>query len=238
MKKAIIVGASSGIGKGLALKLVSEGYLVGITGRRAELLHAIKLTNPSAIFVESFDATDDDICRERLQKLVASLGGLDLLIYSSGVGHLNEALDYKLAKEVLELNVRAFTNVVNWAFLKFENQGHGHLVNISSVAGLRGSRFGPSYNASKAYQINYFEGLRQKSHKIISKIFLTDVRPGFVDTDMAKGDGIFWLMPVDKVARQIHSAIKSKRKVVYVTRRWGMIGRLLKILPRFIYDRM
>jgi len=102
-------------------------------------------------------------------------------------------------------------------------------VAISSVAGIRGSRQAPSYNATKSYQINYLEGLRQKSIKSKKPIFVTDIRPGLVDTDMAKGDGLFWVMSVEKVTKQIFKAIKNKSKVAYVTKRWGLIGRLLKL---------
>jgi short-subunit dehydrogenase len=76
------------------------------------------------------------------------------------------------------------------------------------VAGIRGSRQAPSYNATKSYQINYLEGLRQKSRK---SIFVTDIRPGLVDTDMAKGEGLFWVMPVELRNRYLkESRIKAK----------------------------
>ncbi len=109
---------------------------------------------------------------------------------------------------------------------------------VTSAAGLRGSSHAPSYNATKSYQINYLEGLRQKSTKSKKPIFVTDIRPGLVDTDMAKGEGLFWVMPVEKVTKQIFKAIKKKRKVVYVTKRWGVIARIQKILPGFIYDKI
>ncbi|WP_222844179.1 SDR family NAD(P)-dependent oxidoreductase [Saccharicrinis aurantiacus] len=175
---------------------------------------------------------------KKLEELISELGGLDLLILSSGIGDLNETLDFEIERKVIDLNVTGFTNITDWVFNNYEKQGFGHLVAISSVAGIRGSRQAPSYNATKSYQINYLEGLRQKSTKSKKPIFVTDIRPGLVDTKMAKGEGLFWVMPVDKVARQIFKAIKKRRKVVYVTRRWGLISRLLKILPRFIYDRM
>ena len=89
-----------------------------------------------------------------------------------------------------------------------------------------------------AYQLNYLEGLRQKAHKLSAPIFITDVRPGFVDTAMAKGEGQFWVATVQKASVQIFEAIKQKKKVVYVTKRWRMIAVLLKRIPRVIYDRM
>lgn len=238
MKKAIIIGASSGIGKGLARLLTENDYKVGITGRRAELLDELKKTNTNSFLVKAFDATDTKASVEKLEELTSELGGLDLLIFSSGTGDLNETLDFEIERKIIALNVTGFTNIIDWAFNYFEKQEFGHLVAITSAAGIRGSRQAPSYNATKSYQINYLEGLRQKSTKSRKPIFVTDIRPGFVDTDMAKGEGLFWVMPVEKVTKQIYKAIKKRRKVVYVTKRWGIIAGILKILPGFIYDRM
>jgi len=238
MKKAIIIGASSGIGKGLAKLLTENNYIVGITGRNEKLLDELKKINPKSFVVKIFDVTDTKISILKLEELTSELGGLDLLILSSGTGDLNETLDFEIERKIIDLNVTGFTNIIDWAFNYFEKQNFGHLVAITSVAGIRGSRQAPSYNATKSYQINYLEGLRQKSKKLKKPVFITDVRPGLVDTDMAKGEGLFWVMPVKKVVKQILKAIKNKRKVVYVTKRWGLIGILLKILPRYIYDRM
>lgn len=238
MKKAIVIGASSGIGKGLAKILTENDYKVGITGRKTELLDELKKTNFNYYLIKTFDATDIKTSVEKLEELIFELGGLDLLILSSGTGKLNEKLDFEIERKVIDLNVTGFTNIVDWAYNYFEKQEFGHLVAISSMAGIRGSRQAPSYYATKSYQINYLEGLRQKTIKSKKSIYVTDIRPGLVDTDMAKGESLFWVMPVEKVAKQIFKAIKNKRKVVYVTKRWGFIALILKILPRFIYDRM
>jgi len=171
MKKAIIIGATSGIGKSLAELLIREGYEVGVTGRREELFQSIKTQETSKIVFK-------------------------------------------------------------------KEQGYGHLVNISSIAGIRGNGIAPSYNATKAYQINYLEGLRINAKKYGSSITITDVRPGFVDTAMAKGEGLFWVAPVQKAAEQIFEAIKQKKKVVYITKRWKLIALLLRIIPFSILKRV
>ena len=88
---------------------------------------------------------------------------------------------------------------MDWAFHFFQKQEWGHLIVISSVGGMRGEGIAPAYNASKAYQINYTEGLRKKTAKLPYPIYITDVRPGFVDTAMAKGEGLFWITPLDKL---------------------------------------
>ena len=237
MKKAIIVGASSGIGNALAKIFVENDYKVGITGRRKTILESLKESNPKRISISAFDCTKGNNPK-KLEELAAQLGGLDLLVLSAGTGDLNETLDYGIEHTTNQLNVIAFTEIVNWAFQYFEKQGKGHLVAISSIAGLRGSRIAPAYNASKAYQINYLEGLRQKAKNSKKQIYVTDVRPGFVDTDMAKGEGQFWVATKEKAAKQIYGLIKRKKTVGYVTKRWRLISLLLKIVPIGIYKRM
>lgn len=237
-KKAIIVGATSGIGRELAKLLSNNNYIVGITGRRTNLLEEIKSENPTSYFIKTLDITDTEQTEQRLNELKKEIGGLDLLILSSGIGDLNHNLDFEIEKRTIETNVLGFTLITNWAFNYFEEQKSGHLVAISSVGGLRGSRQAPAYNATKSFQMNYLEGLRQKAKKLNTNIFVTDIRPGFVDTDMAKGEGLFWVSKVDKAAQQIFDAINRKKRVAYVTKRWRIIASILKNLPRPIYDKM
>lgn len=238
MKKAIIIGATSGIGKGLAKLLVENGYLVGITGRRTELLSEIKKENTNSYLIKAFDITEIENIEQSLTDLTTELGGLDLLIISSGIGDINQNLDFKIEKRTIETNVLGFTCVADWAFNYFEKQKFGHLVAISSIAGIRGNRQTTSYNATKSYQINYLEGLRQKSVNLKTPIFVTDIRPGFVNTKMAKGKGLFWVSSVEKATEQIFSAIIKKRKIVYITKRWRIIALVLKNIPNCIYSKM
>jgi short-subunit dehydrogenase len=220
MKKVIIIGSTSGIGKGLAELFAANNYKVGITGRRDELLIELKDENPDAYFTKVIDVTDTATSIQQLEELTNELGGLDLLVISSGIGEINEALDFEIEKQTIDTNIVGFTAIADWTFNYFENQKFGHLVVISSIGGIRGSRQAPAYNASKAYQINYTEGLRQKAAKLKMPIFITDIRPGLVDTKMAKGEGLFWVMPLEKAVNQMYKAIIRKNKVVYVTKRY------------------
>lgn len=236
MKKAIIVGATSGIGRNLAKLMTDDDFLVGITGRRMHLLEEIRQEKPDSYIVETFDIARSEDVTEHLQHLVTQLGGLDMLVISSGTGYLNDSLDFDLEKQTIDTNVTGFTAVADWAFNYFKQQKHGHLVAISSIAGLRGNRQSPAYSATKAYQIIYLEGLRSKATKLRQPIYITDIRPGFVDTEMAKSAVLFWVAPVEKAASQIYKAIRAKRRVAYVTRRWKLIGNLVKILPKRIVE--
>ena len=238
MKNAIIIGATSGIGKELARLLIDDGFKVGITGRRTELLESLKSENPDSYFIKTFDVKDIKVAEEKLEELISELGGLDLLVLSSGTGDINDKLDFEIEIRTIETNVIGWTFISDWAFKFFEKQKYGHLIAISSIAGLRGSRQSTSYNATKAYQINYLEGLRQKATKLNEQIYITDIRPGLVNTEMAKGEGLFWVMSVEKTARQIYEAIKKKKKIVYVTKRWKLIAAIIKRIPRRLYDRM
>lgn len=141
---------------------------------------------------------------------------MDLCVVSAGAGELNPGLDYALEEPAIRTNVVGWTAAVDWAYRLFERQGGGHLVVITSVGGLRGGGGAPAYNASKAYQMNYAEGLRQKAAKSRLPIFVTDIRPGFTATEMAKGEGLFWVMHVDKVADQLLRAVRRRRPVAVV----------------------
>ena len=231
MKKVIVVGATSGIGRELAILYAQSGCKVGVTGRRAELLGSLQAGYPEQIITAAFDITNRQHALEELKSLTKQLGGLDLLIISSGTAKLNPSLDAGIEKYVAEVNVAGFTTVATWAFDYFRRQGAGQLAGITSIAGLRGGRHNPAYNASKAYQINYLEGLRQKAVSLRLPITITDIRPGFVDTPMAAGDGLFWVAPVPKAAKQIYNAVEHKLSTAYITSRWRLIAVLMKLIP-------
>lgn len=237
MKRALIVGASSGIGRELAILLVAEGYRVGVTGRREDLLRELQLQFAERIVPRAFDATEDNALQE-LDLLVRELGGLDLLVLSAGFGEINPNLDAGVMDRTLKLNVLAFTRVATWGMRLFEAQGRGQLVGITSLAGLRGNKKAQAYNASKAYQINFLEGLQLRAAKIPHDIWVTDIRPGLVGTDMAKGERVFWVAPPEKAVRQMYRAIVRKKRVVVVTRRWNLVGWALRFVPGGLLRRL
>ena len=238
MKKAIIVGATSGIGRALATILASNNYLVGVTGRRKNLLEELKSERPKNIAISDFDITNSFEATKKFDALVNELGGLDLLVLSAGIGDINEALDFILEKNTINTNVLGFTEIADWTFNYFQKQKSGHFVAITSIAGIRGSRQAPAYNATKAFQINYLEGLRQKAKKLSLPIFVTDIRPGFVDTAMAKGEAKFWISTLEKTSKQIYKAIENKKSVAYITKRWEIVALVLKFIPRRIYAQL
>jgi short-subunit dehydrogenase len=242
-KKLIIIGASSGIGKALAKLYVENGWQVGITGRRADLLNEIASQYPSQVFTECFDVRGDDNI-SHIQSLIDKLGGLDLIIYNSGFGDPSLALEWELDKKTYETNVKGFIEIAHYAYNFFVQQGHGHIAATSSLASIRGNSWAPAYSASKAFMSVYMEGLHMKAKKWARKnnsrqtVFITDIQPGFVNTKQAKGNGQFWVAPVEKVARQIFQAIEKKVWRVYITRRWWLIAQLMKWAPGWLYHRL
>lgn len=237
-KRAIVIGATSGIGRALAINLSRQGYSVGVAGRRQAMLETLVRELHENSCYEVIDVTDTASLLRGLGALVERLEGLDLLVISAGIGHINPDLDWDLERDTIAVNVAGFAAAANFGMRHFVKQRSGHLVGISSVAAIRGGGATPAYNASKAFASNYLEGLRQNAaHKKMS-ITITDVKPGFVNTSMAKGNGLFWVASVDKAAEQICRAIRSRKSHVYVTRRWRLVGWLLKILPSAIYARI
>ena len=237
-KTIIIIGATSGIGKALFEKFTADGNRIGIVGRRTHLLNELRQEHTDTTVTATADITKQSEIAQAIDALCAELKHIDLAIVCSGTGDLNPSLDYAMECPAIETNVRGWTFVIDMLYHIFEQQGHGHLVAITSAGGLRGEPMAPAYSASKAYQINYMEALRKKAFKSGGHITVTDIRPGLVDTAKAKGEGLFWVMPVEKVANQICAVIRRKESKVYVTKRWHVLAIINKNLPFSLYKRM
>ncbi len=233
----LIFGATSGIGRAIAKQYVSQGHKVAVTGRRQEKLDEIKAENPSAYLTIRHNIRDLNETPEIISHAAKTLGTIDLIIVNAGIGKFNLDLDWDVCESVLKTNIMGVTKALIDSFNYLKKQGKGHLVNVSSVASLLGNGANPSYNASKAFQANFMEGLWLKAQKSSrTNISVTDIRPGFVDTKLAQGE-TFWKADVDKAAQQIVKAIYKKKKVAYITRRWILVAWLLKHLPAFLLKR-
>ena len=235
MQKAIIIGASSGMGMQLAKLMAKDGFEIGLTGRRTELLDKLVNDLPCKAYAKYMDIANTQEAMKVLSSLIDEMGDVDLIFVSSGIGHINLDLNWDLEQETINTNVPGITAIVNTAMKYFLKRKTGHLAVITSVASLRGSAESPAYNASKAYIANYIEGMRCKVKKLKLEITVTDIKAGLVDTAMAKGEGLFWVMPLEKTAKQIYNALSKKKSEVYVTKRWGLIGFLFKRIPKVLY---
>lgn len=234
----IIIGATSGIGNGLLKEYAKPENKVGIVGRRKGILEKIETSHTPNVFSFAADITQTGQTDRAIAYLQSKLTTIDLVIVCSGTGEFNPLLDFTLEFPTLQTNIVGWTYLIDCFYNILFQQGFGHLVAITSIGGLRGEAQAPAYSASKAYQINYMEALRKKAYKECRAINITDIRPGLVDTRMAKGENLFWVMPVDKVVTQIANAIKRKRGKAYVTNRWHIFAIINKNLPYFLYKKM
>jgi len=237
LKTAVIIGASSGIGRALAVTLSTDGYRVGIVARRTELLAQLSAELPGPSVIRTVDVSQPEQAIPLVRELIEELRDVELFIVNAGVGFENRPLAWEPERDTIAVNVLGFAAMVNVAVAHLEARGSGHLVGISSIAALRGNRGAPAYNASKAFVSNYLEGVRYRFNKLKLPVVVTDVQPGYVDTPMAKGN-LFWVASPQKAAGQIVDAIRARRHHVYVTRRWRLIAWLMKALPDMVFRRL
>lgn len=222
----LIIGATSGIGHELWRCYSAAGNRVVVMGRRTEKLDEMALVAPENTVPVGGDIADLDWFGRAFLDAVGQLGSVDIVILCAGVGELNPGLDMKVELDTVDVNVRGWMHCVDVVYGHFKRQGYGHLATVTSVGGLNPTPDAPSYSASKAFQISYTKALQQKSRN--SGIIVTEIRPGLIDTRMAKGDGLFWVMSPDRVAARIVRAIDKKRKLAIIDRRWRVVNFLLK----------
>jgi short-subunit dehydrogenase len=237
MKSAIIIGASSGIGRALAVTLALDGYRVGVVARRTDLLAQLRAELTGPCVIKTVDVSQPELAMPLLRELIDELGDVELFILSAGTGFENAALAWEPERDTITVNVLGFAGMVNVVVAHLETRGSGHLVGISSLAALRGNRVAPAYNASKAFVSTYLQGVRYRFNKLKLPIVVTDVQPGFVDTRMAAGNR-FWIASPQKAARQIVGAIRGRKHRVYITRRWRLIAWLLRVIPDALYSKL
>lgn len=236
-KIVIICGATSGIGREMALHFVREGYRVGAMGRRRELLESLKTECPDYISIMDVDVNHEN-ASQSLMALVKEMGGMDIYVHVSGIGFRN--LDYDVDKEMamVETNCMGFARMVSCAYRCFVEQGRGHLAVVSSIAGTMGLGAAPAYSSTKRFQNHYIQCLRQLSKIKKLDITFTDIRPGFVDTDLLKGSDYPMLMQKDKVARIASRAVIKKKRVKVIDWRWAVVVFFWRMIPNALWERM
>ena len=236
--KAIIIGASSGIGSALARELASHGYEIGLTARRVDKLEALSASLPVRCFVRKMDVSRHEDARETCTSLIEAMGGVDMIVINAGIS-LSSHAEFAQEKAVIDVNVTGFVAICNLAMAYFGERGGGHIVGISSIAALKGYSRNTVYCASKSFISAYMQGMRQKSHRKGLNITVSDIRPGFVATEMtATNKSMFWVAPAEKAARQIFTAIRNKKSHAYITRRWRLVAWLTQLTPDWLFVRM
>ena len=239
MRRAIVIGASSGIGREVARLLISEGWTVGVAARREAMLQDLGATAIACIDVTAEDAT------QRLRRLIEDTGGMDLFFYASGIGHQNRQLREDIEISTMQTNGLGFTRMIGEAYRYFaerqEQDGTkewGHIAAITSIAGTKGLGPAPAYSATKAMQNVYLQALEQQAHQRGLRIRFTDIRPGFVDTALLKGDFHYPMMLQSKnVAREIVSAINAHNHIRVIDWRYRLLTAFWRRIPRCLWRR-
>lgn len=238
MKRAVIIGATSGIGQEVAKNLLLQGWNIGVAGRRQPALNAFQTIAKEHIVIQALDVTADD-AEEKLQQLIDKLGGMDLFLLSSGIGKQNMELNAEIEQDTVSTNVAGFTRMVDAAFLYFKKQGYGHLAVISSIAGTKGLGIAPAYSATKRYQNIYLDALEQLAHLQKLNIHFTDIRPGFVDTALLNDKNHYpMLMKPYDVGQSIIKALERKKRVAVIDWRYDILVFFWRLIPRWIWKRL
>lgn len=235
----IIIGATSGIGESLAKLAIREGYIVGGTGRRIERLKQLKTELGNSFHFSQMDVSQLDSASEILHELIAEMGGMDIIVLNAGISNAPASSITSMEQEIINVNVKGFVQLFGEAFQFFRKQKSGHIVGISSMASLLGTSRNSPYAASKSFISTYMQGYRNRCHQAGYNIVISDIKAGFIDSEMTAGKkGVFWVADTDRAVKQLLTDIKKRKKVSYVTRRWRYVAWLIKLTPRIVLERI
>lgn len=235
---AVIIGASSGIGREVAKLLLADGWRLGLAARREEPLQELKAMAPGNVEVMTIDVTKPN-AGERLQHLISQLGGMDLYFHASGIGKQNRTLEEDIELQTMETNAVGFARMIGTAYRYFAKRGEGHIAAITSIAGTKGLGPAPAYSATKALQVTYLQSLEQQARGRGLNIYFTDIRPGFVDTALLNDNFSYpMLMRPEAVARDIVRSIRCRRHVRVIDYRYRILTFFWRLIPNCLWRRL
>lgn len=245
-QRGLIIGASDGLGAALARQLASQGYSLALLARRADKLDALcRDINTSAergcACAYTHDVTEFAQIPNLLRKIVAELGGLDLVIFCAGINYPPGGIDkydFDNDRLMIETNLIGAMAWLTPIAEMFQSAGAGQIVGISSVAGDRGRVGNPGYNTSKAGLTTYLEALRNRLTR--RGVNVLTVKPGFMKTEMVKaaqGATPFLIAP-EKAAEDIWKAMKKRKQVIYTPSLWRWIMLAIQHTPSFIFRKL
>lgn len=239
MKKIVIMGATSGIGLRVAVKLAFLGWKVGAAGRKTKVLERLKEKFPSNIEIQTIDITKAD-APGLLADLIDKLGGMDTYFHVSGIGYENPRLDPAVSLRTVETNVTGFVRMIDAAYAYFRDfNPNGHIAAVTSVAGTRGIGQMAAYSSSKKFDQTYLNALEQLSHSQGLNLKFTDIRPGWVRTPLIEADRQFPMeMNVDYTTDLILGSIKRKDRTSYIDWRWRAASAMMRIVPQCLWARL
>lgn len=237
-KRAVIMGATSGLGYEVARLLLADGWKLGVAGRREENLRKLQSEFPEQVCIKAIDVKDSN-SDKALLALIDELGGMDMYFHSSGIGYQNAKLDADIELNTLETNGTGFTRLVGTAFRYFKEKGKGHIAVISSIAGTKGLGVAPAYSATKRFQNTYIDALEQLAGMQKLNIRFTDIRPGFVATSLLNdGKNYPMLMKTPYAAKLIVKAVRKHKRIAIIDWKYSILVFFWKLIPRCIWKRM
>jgi short-subunit dehydrogenase len=243
-RRAIVIGASSGIGEAMVRRLTSAGCRVALVARRQDQLdriaRAVKESGSGEAYAHAHDVSNFAEIPGLFDKIVDELGGLDILIYAAGVMPEVVEGEYDFAKDrvMIEVNLLGAMAWMNPAAAFFEAQRRGTIAGISSIAGERGRRGNPGYCTSKAALSTYLESLRNRLSRY--GVNVVTIKPGFVDTAMTRGKkGLFWLISADTAAqRALEVARRGTGAISFLSWRWRTVALVVRSIPSFVFRQL
>jgi short-subunit dehydrogenase len=239
--KAIIIGATSGLGREIAFNLLREGWHVGIAGRREELLKEIADSAEfgTNVVYERIDITSEDAIHS-VERLLSKLGDIDLFVNVSGVGFQNPSLDSTIEKNIFDVNGYGFMRMVDWAYNYFMRTNRpGHIAIISAIAGTKPLGTAAAYSATKRMQSHYITALSQLARMEHLNIRFTDIRPGFAATDILNPNKHYPMMMTKEYAGRLATrAILKKKRVAIIDWKFAILTFFWSLIPRCIWERL
>jgi short-subunit dehydrogenase len=239
--RVVITGASSGIGRALAAEYARRGATIGLIARRAELLRELASDLKVHTALYALDVRDAAGLTRSAEDFRTRFGSPDVVIANAGVSagtSTDRSEDRAVFQEILEVNVMGMVNTFMAFLPAMRAAGSGTLVGIASVAGFRGLPGSGAYSASKAAAIAYLESLRVELRG--TGISVITISPGYIATPMTEHNPypMPFIIPADLAARRMVDAIARRKRHVVIPWQMGIVGGVLKILPRALYDRM
>jgi short-subunit dehydrogenase len=244
VKRVILVGATDGLGKALAEVYAARGFWVTILGRSREKLDALVADLGRRYPIATVkgvvcDVADPARLEPAFHEALAATGHCDLFLYNAGVMHHGDGVTSvpALDAETMEVNAVAAMRLLGLAANWFRVAARGQIAGISSIAGDRGRKGNPAYNASKSALTTFLEGLRNRLAPF--GVTVSTVKPGYVGTRMTSGKpGLFWVAPAGEAARIIADRLEKRHEVFYVYRRWALVACAMRLAPRFLFKRL
>lgn len=241
-RKAVIMGATSGIGRRVAELLIDEGWTLAVCGRNTRALDDVVSLAPERVRGYAIDITQADAeseLRRAIEEMESDGRRVDVYLHVAGTGSQNRSLDGTIEERTVMTNAMGFTRMVGVAYRHFAARGAGHIAVISSIAGTRGLGAAPSYSATKAFQNTYVEALAQLARMEGKGVCFTDIRPGFVRTPLLGANPSYpMLMDVDGTARRVVAAVKRRREVAVIDWRWRIVTALWRLIPHCVWRRL